>query len=162
MRIRVLVADQGGARLFDVDAAQRRLALAGERRNPGAHLLEQELVSDKPGRVFDHAPGAGRRGAVARHGTAGEHTAHRQQGERFAREVAQWMDQEHGQRGFDQLVLVAGPVFLGMLRGSLGEAVASRIAVEVHKDLTHQSAATVADALPATVWQAAARHGGAG
>ncbi len=154
MRTKVLVADQGGARLFDMDPRARRLGLAGERTNPGAHLLEHELVSDKPGRVFDHAAGTGRRGAVARHGTAGEHTAHRQQGEHFAREVADWMEREHGQRSFQRLVIVAGPVFLGLLRASLTPGVAGCVAAEVHKDLAHQREDEVAGLLPQEAWEA--------
>ena len=67
MRIRIVVADQAEARFYDTEPAEVRLRASGQMVNPDARLHERDLVSDRPGRVFDHAaPPGGRRGAVAR------------------------------------------------------------------------------------------------
>lgn len=139
MRSRVVVADQSEARFYDVTKLHGALHLAHSLTDPAAHLREQDLVSDKPGRVFDHAPSAsGRRGAVARHGTGGERSAHKHEALVFARKVAE--DLAHGLDcgDFDRLVLMAGPPFLGLLRDVLPKAVAAVVAASVNKDLVHR------------------------
>ena len=55
MRIRVLVADQSEACLFDL-GPRRSLDLVGRLTDPLAHLHDRDLVSDRPGRKFDRGP----------------------------------------------------------------------------------------------------------
>ncbi len=66
MRMRIVVADRSEARFYDVVTFTGALRPAGTLTDPKAHLHERDLVSDRPGRVFDHAaPPTERRGAVA-------------------------------------------------------------------------------------------------
>jgi len=154
MRVRVVVADQSEARFYDAEVLGAPLQLAGRLADPSARLHDRDLKSDRPGRVFDHAPGAtGRRGAVAHHSTGGERRPRKHEAQRFARRVAEALDHDRRQDRFDRLVLMAGPPFLGALRAALTESVRASLIAEVRRDLVHQSERVVLDHLPREVFQ---------
>lgn len=138
----VVVADQAEARLYLMRGASMRLVATLE--NPSAHLHDRDLKSDRPGRVFDRAPPArGRRGAVGHHATGGERKPRRQLATGFARSIATAAATNRRDSGFDRLVLVAGPRFLGQLRRALPAGLRMRVAAEVAKDWVHLPAATL-------------------
>jgi len=138
----VIVADQSGARIFLMRGAAMRLA--GTLENPAARLHDRDLKSDRPGRVFDRAPAArGRRGAVGHHATGGERKPRRQLELAFTRSIAAAAAASRRESGFDRLVVVAGPRFLGQLRRSLPAALRTRVVAEVAKDWVHLPAATL-------------------
>ncbi len=150
MRIRIVVADQAEARFYDTESADPHLRASGHLSDPEARLHERDLVSDRPGRVFDHAaPQGGRRGAVAHHATGGERTAHRRTAESFARRIALELQSAHRQGQFDRVVLMADPRFLGMLRQELPEQLERCVVAQVPKDLVHQGEDEVRAHLPA-------------
>jgi protein required for attachment to host cells len=94
--------------------------------------------------VFDRAPAArGRRGAVGHHATGGERKPRRQLAAGFARNIAAAAAANRRESGFDRLVLVAGPRFLGQLRRALPAGLRGRVVVEVAKDWMHLPAATL-------------------
>lgn len=121
MHTRIVVADQSEARFYDVvDAAAKGLRLANRLTDAAAHLHDRDMVSDKPGRVFDHAPpSSGRRGAVGHHSTAGERSPRKHEAQNFARQIVAELDRARNAGEFNQVVLMAGPAFLGLLRDSL-------------------------------------------
>jgi protein required for attachment to host cells len=133
-----VVADQGEARFYDSVGVEAVLRPAGHLSDPKARLHDRDFKSDRPGRVFDHAPAAGaRHGAVAHHATGGERRPHKHEAELFARRIADTLTAASA-GGFDRLVLIAGPSFLGMLRAALPKAVHDRVVGEVPKDLVHK------------------------
>ena len=137
MRTRVVVADQSEARYYDLAGALRFLR---KTTHPEAHMRDRELVSDRPGRVFDHANVAGgRRGAVAHHATGGERTPRKLEAAKFARQIINELDADrlHGQ--YDRLVVVSGPGFLGLLRSSMPKGLHAAVVLEVEKDLVHST-----------------------
>jgi protein required for attachment to host cells len=149
MHARVVVADQSEVRFYDVDGPGGKLRLAGRLTDPIAHLYNRELVSDRPGRVFDHAPPAvGRRGCVARHGTGGERSPRKHEALSFARTIATQLETAQRAGEFDRLVLMAGPGFLGLLREVLPKSLLPMVAAEVNKDLVHQTEAAITEHLP--------------
>lgn len=149
MRMRVVVADRSEARFYDTGSLSAALQPAGTLTDPKAHLHERDLVSDRPGRVFDHAaPTGGRRGAVAHHGTGGERSAKEHAAESFARQIAQGLEAAIREQHIDRVVLMAAPAFLGLLREALPRSVKRVIVAEVHKDLVHQSDQVVREHLP--------------
>ncbi len=154
MPLRILVADQSDARIYELAAQGEPLACVFELQNQQARLHERDLVSDRPGRRFANAPGAKRRGAVVHHATGGEQTAHRHLAEHFARELADELERERGAGAYDRLVIMAAPAFLGLLRSQLGKAVHACVVAEVHHDLVHQSEAVVREHLPKDVGEA--------
>lgn len=149
MVTRIVVADQGEARFYDQARAGARLRAAGSLENPGAHLHNRDFQSDRQGRVFDRAPAAGqRRGTVARHATGSERSPRKRDAQLFAKRIARELSSAFRARRFDELVLVAGPAFLGLLRAALSKATRSAVIGEVAKDLVHQPKTALQSHLP--------------
>ena len=93
--------------------------------NPPTHVQG----SDRPGRTADS--GSGRRAAFE------ETDWHRQEKERFAKDIAERLYKRAHSGGFDHLIIVAPPKTLGDIRGELHAEVKSRVMAEIDKDLTH-------------------------
>ena len=149
MRVRIVVADQSEARFYDTEGLHGPLQPAGQLSDPKARLHDRDLESDRPGRVFDHAPlAAGRRGAVGHHGTEGERSPRKHEAVNFARQIADQLEAARREGQFDRLVLMAAPTFLGLLRKALSQPVRAIIFAEVHKDLVHQEVSVVREQLP--------------
>jgi protein required for attachment to host cells len=149
MHTRVVVADQSEARFYDLDTVGTDMRLRRRMTDAAAHLHDRDLVTDKPGRVFDHAPPvSGRRGSVARHGTGGERSPRKHEALNFARAVVAELDKDRNAGEFDQLVLMAGPEFLGLLRETLPKALEHLLAAQVNKHLVHQPDAAIKTHLP--------------
>jgi len=138
MRVRFVVADECEARFYDLERFDGPLKLAGKITDPQAHLHDRDFKSDRPGRLFDHAAGSGRRGAVAHHGTNGERRPRKHEAVLFARQIALELERAHREDRFDRLILAAGPPFLGVLRPALEKVFHSQIAAEIPKDLVHE------------------------
>jgi protein required for attachment to host cells len=139
MNIRIVVADQGEARFYDTAGAAAPLLLVNRLTDPNARLHDRDFKSDRPGRVFDHAPPAsGRRGAVGHHSTTGERSPRKHEAELFAKRVASELEDARQAKQFDRLVLVAGAPFLGQLRAALPRDLHKAVVSEVAKDLVHE------------------------
>ena len=59
---------------------------------------------------------------------------------RFAARIAEWLTEALAQKRYDELRIAAAPRFLGQLRKALDKQVASVVAEESSKDLTHEGA----------------------
>ena len=149
MRIRIVVANQGEAAFYDLESKQDTPRLKGRLSDPLAHLHDRDFKSDRPGRVFDHAPPPdGRRGAIPHHSTGGERRPKKQEAVVFARRVAGQLEYAQRNREFDRLVVMAPPAFLGLLRKAIPGSVHTRVAAEVSKDLVHETVDTVQAHVP--------------
>jgi protein required for attachment to host cells len=145
---RVVVADQAEARFYDY-VGNRKLRPAGTLSHPESRLHDRDLKSDRPGRLFDRAPPTrGRRGAGGRHAAGGRESPHEHEAGVFAHEISAALHREHAAGKFGRLVLVAGPPFLGTLRGALSKGLRGAIVAEVPKDLIHESENVVRARLP--------------
>ena len=139
MRVCIVIADQAEARLYDTLGFARPMTLTGTLTNPAAHLRDQDLTSDRPGRVYNSASAPGRRrGATAHHATGGENTPRRHATHLFAARVAGELARARAAGRFDRLVLIAAPAFLGELRAALPTAVRPYVTATVAKDIVHQ------------------------
>jgi protein required for attachment to host cells len=157
MTTRLVLADQAEARFYDVEPIGGALRCVGEMSDPTARLHDRDLKSDRPGRVFDHAPdGTQRRGSVAHHATGGEETPRRHEALAFASRIVQSLEAARNAHEFDQLVLIAGPRFIGMLRGVMPTPLTDLVAVEIVKDLMHESEDAIRAYLPVSVVSAKA------
>lgn len=153
MRIRIVVANQAEAAFYDLESRNGEPKFATRLTDPLAHLHDRDLKSDRPGRVFDHAPLAGhRRGATAHHGTGGERRPRKHEAEVFARQVAEQLERARHNAEFDRLVVMAAPSFLGLLREVLPDSVRPHVAAEVRKDLVNAPAAKMRAHIPPGVF----------
>jgi protein required for attachment to host cells len=149
MRARVVVADQSEARFYELQGMESGLRLTRRLTDAAAHLHNRDMVSDKPGRVFDHAPpSTGRRGGVGHHSTGGERSPRKHEAESFARTIIEELEKARQAGEFDSLIVMAGPGFLGLLRAASPKALTSVIAAEVDKDLVHQADAAIIAHVP--------------
>lgn len=125
----ILCANGGRARILEAESPTASLVEVAALVNPSARVKERELTSDRPGRTFDSV-GAGR------HAKASEVEPKQEEEIRFAKLLADRLEQGRVTQAFDRLALVASPEFLGYLRASLDEPLESIVALEIDKDYT--------------------------
>jgi len=130
------------------NATEARLLSATQRVNPRdlqevAHLTREtgrrharELTTDKTGRVFPRASrGSFGPPVASRSGAASDNDPHTVEIERFARRIVRRLDAVRRTMGFDDLVVIAAPRFLGTLRHALRGVTRDLVSREVPRDL---------------------------
>lgn len=151
MKVRVVVADERAATLFDLASPSAPLERVGTVDNPEAALPPREIESDRPGRGF-----AGAAGANHRHAYDGERASRRWRAQiDLARQIAETLDEGRVKREFDRVVLMAGPRMLGLIREALPAPTRALVWAEVPKDLAHVDEREIKDYVPReTFWRA--------
>jgi protein required for attachment to host cells len=129
MRTWILLADAASARLYVPGEGPGDWTLLREIEHPESRMRPSELLSDKPGRVKQST---GSRAALEPHTPRQKVEA-----ERFARELAQVLDEGVVSGACERLVLVTPPAFLGVLRHKLPPRVAARVSDVIEKDYLH-------------------------
>ena len=149
MRVRIVVADQNEADFYELEQRDMPPRFVQRLEDADAHLHNRDLKSDRPGRVFDHAPTpGGRRGAVGHHSTGGERNPRKVEAIRFARRIADALDEERRDHRYERLVIMAPPAFLGFLRKEMPAAVQAMLTAEIGKDLVHEPPDALSGYLP--------------
>lgn len=92
----------------------------------------RDIVSDKPGRTYD-SKGHGR------HAIQPRTDAHDVLEQQFLRDVVRQLDVAFEAGSFDDLVMIAPPRALGMIREMIPERMKSSVILEIDKDLTRHS-----------------------
>ena len=139
----VVVAESSRARIFAADGPRKGLEEIAGLSQPAARLKEGDLVSDAPGRSFDS-------GGQGRHAMGNDSDHKHHEAESFAREIAGRIDAARKSRDFEQLILVAPPHFLGLLRRYLTPACAATVVATVNKNLVQHQLPDIRDHLPHT------------
>jgi protein required for attachment to host cells len=124
----ILVANRTLATIFASHGQHEPLQIAEQIENPRGRLQSSELEEDRPGRSFD-------RGGHGRHALSSEESARDRVEHNFAGQIAELLEQRRNEGVFDQLVLIAGPKFLGMLREAISEPTRKLIKAELNKEL---------------------------
>jgi protein required for attachment to host cells len=140
-RIRIVVADQAEAIFYDVPSLEARPKEVGRISDPLAHQHNRDLASDRPGRAYESV-------GHARHAIARENDPRQQEAVRFARRISCRLDDALHRDEFDELLVVAGPPFLGLLRKEISEQVRRRVVHTIHKDLVHSPVEVLREHLP--------------
>ena len=131
------------------NGTEARLLCSARRSRPGgeieelAHLVRptarhpaRDLTTDRDGRVFPRATRGGVGPPVAaRSGAASDKNPHQVEIERFARRISRRLDALRRDTGFDDVVVIAAPRFLGTLRGVLRGVTRDLVSREVPRDL---------------------------
>jgi protein required for attachment to host cells len=140
-RIRIVVADQAEAIFYDTVSLTARPAEAGRMADPAARLHDREFASDRPGRSYESFGGA-------RHAIQRENDPRQREAVRFAREIARAVEEARRNGEFEQLIVVAGPSFLGLMRAEFSPPTKACVVHEVHKDLVHSPPEALLQHLP--------------
>lgn len=124
----IVAADASRARFLQV-ADRERLVEIDNLVNPEGRLQNREVTSDASGRF----PGKDRPG-----GDSSDDETHAVDhlDELFAKRVGEYLDKARTDHRYDELVLVAPPKFLGMMRKKIGKEVGKLIVNELPKDLS--------------------------
>jgi len=134
--LQVVVADYAVARFYRLPNAAVRLELIDALSNPSARTTERELVSGRPGRMFDRGTGHPQSfDPRSRHKRIFE--------ENFARSIARRIGRQLAAERADELVVVAGPRLLGLIELQLSKAARRRLAATVPQDLARLSAVEI-------------------
>lgn len=141
----VLVAASGNARMLRVSRrdGNESLTEVAQMQLPAAHLAAREMVTDRTGRLFARSRGGNGPRSAARHGAASDTDPHTVEYSRFAKSISRRLDNERRKGGFDELVIIAAPEFLGLLRPHLSSPTRERTVREVSKDLVRASDAQI-------------------
>ena len=141
-KYRILVADQAEAIFYDAPTLRAAPKEVARISDPLARLHDREFATERPGRTHES------QGAM-RHSIQRENTPRRAEAVRFARRIARRLDEARRKDEFEQLVVVAGPSFLGLVREELSRPTRARVAREIHKDLVHSPPEALAGQLAA-------------
>lgn len=136
----IIVADGARARFFQTANRGRTLTPALDRELIADNRAGREIMADRPGRVKDRmTPG--------RH--AMEPPTDPREAERIelAREVAEVLDAERKRGGFDELILIAPPKMLGLIREALSDETRARVGEELAKDFSKLDARQLGERL---------------
>src|SRR5262245_2248320 len=107
----IVAADSSRARFLQV-AGRERLVELESLLNPDARMDGRDLMTDAHPRFQEHAT------------------------DLFAKRVGAYLERARTDHRYDELVLVAPPKFLGVLRRSLDRQVAKRVVEALPKDLS--------------------------
>lgn len=125
----IVVAHRIGARIFEPDAESRELGLVQELEHPDGRKKASDIDTDKPGMSYTRGTAGGG------HPMSTAEGAHDHAARTFAREIAGALRQGRVENRYQDLVLVAEPRFLGMLRESLDGPTAQTVDATIEKDL---------------------------
>lgn len=131
----VVVADAARVLVFE-KGRERSLSLVKAFENPAAHLRVSDMEGDQPGRVFasNSKSHGGHQGAAPRHSYASEEDPKQHALEKFAKELARYLEQARTEKQFERLTLIAEDRFLGRLRSEFGRPLEALVAHTHAKD----------------------------
>jgi len=142
-RIRIVVADQAEAIFYDTPSLQAQPKEVAHISDPLAHQHDRDFSSDRPGRSYESV-------GHARHAIERENDPRWQEAVRFARRISCRLDDALRKGEFDELIVVAGPPFLGLMRKEMSRPTRERVVHEIRKDLVHSPVESLRRHLPAS------------
>ena len=142
-RIRIVVADQAEAIFYDTPSLQAQPKEVAHISDPLAHQHDRDFSSDRPGRTYESVGGQ-------RHAIEREDDPRQREAVRFARRISRRLDEARRKGEYDELIVVAGPPFLGLIRNELSRPARERVVHEIRKDLVHGPVEALRRHLPAT------------
>ncbi len=123
----IVTADKSKARFFK-SLPGKKLEELETLTHPASRLNEKDMASDRPGLSMD-------KGSEGRHGLEPSSDPKRQEAVIFSRIVAAKLDKARSLQQFQELIIVAPPAFLGMLREQLSKQVTQSVTREIPKNI---------------------------
>ena len=140
-RIRIVVADQAEAIFYDTPSLQARPTEVAHISDPLAHQHDRDFCSDRPGRSYESVGGQ-------RHAIEREDDPRQREAVRFAKRISRRLDEARRKGEYDELIVVAGPPFLGLMRREMSRPTRERVVHEIRKDLVHSPVESLRRHLP--------------
>ena len=136
----ILVADNVRARIFTAAAPASPLEEIEALAHAEGRLHDRDITSDLPGKI----KGEGSVGHAFEQPTDPK----KHEADLFAHRIAHYLEDAHNANKFEQLLIIAEPSFLGLLRNCLPEQVKKSVCFELDKNITTQSADDIRKHLP--------------
>ena len=127
----ILVANQSEAQIYSSKQFTGNLTLLHTLTHAEASAHTRELTTDAPGRVHDRI-------GSARHSIEPETGIKEEGRRRFVKEMVDLLEAARQKGDFKQLVVLAAPAVLGVIRKSLTDSLSRIIAKEIPKDVIGQ------------------------
>lgn len=142
----VLVADQSRAKIFALSRNGGDIALTFLEKfdEPKARMHDGDLLADQAGESGTQISGGK---GVALRAMESSVDPSEQEADRFAKDIAEHLEQALHQQKFTHLTLVAGPVAMGKIRNELSKNVLDAISAEHNKNLSQASTDDIVKAL---------------
>lgn len=128
----ILVANQAEAQIYSSKQLPGELTLVKTLTNEEGAAHARDLISDAPGRTYN-------RTGPGRHGVESDTGVKEEGRRRFVKEMIELLENTHLKGGFNQLVILAAPAVLGVIRKALSGGLARTVVKEVPKDVIGQS-----------------------
>ncbi|MGR9014867.1 MAG: host attachment protein [Gammaproteobacteria bacterium] len=136
----IVVADSTRVRIFTADTAASPLEEIEDFSHSESRLHDREITSDLPGKIKSVGGGG--------HAMEQPTDPKKHEADTFAHIVAEYLEEAHNTNRFEQLLIVAAPSFLGLLRNHLSEQVKKLVRFELNKEITMLSIADIRQHLP--------------
>ena len=137
----ILVADAAHARIFNSETATSAISEIESDIHPQSQQREQTLTSDLPGRQAGGATGS-------HHSVSSKTSPKEHEASEFAKVLCRHLEVEHNAQKFRQLIVVAAPAFLGLLRAEMSKNVSRVVTLEIDKDIVEQDVSSIRGQLP--------------
>jgi len=128
----ILVANQAEAQIYSSNRISGNLVLLDTLTHAEGAAHVRDLTSDAPGRAYDRI-------GPARHSMEPDTGVKEEERRRFVKELVERLKTAYLQGKFDQLVLLAAPAVLGVIRKTLNGGLAKAVVKEIPKDVIGQS-----------------------
>ena len=127
----ILVANQAEAQIYSAPRLPGSLTLVQTLTHAAGTARARDLVSDAPGRVHD-------RMGSSRHSMEPDTGVKEEQRRRFVKEAVDRLQAARLNGKFDQLVLLAAPAVLGVIRKTMSADLERAVIREIPKDVIGQ------------------------
>lgn len=132
----VVVAENSRARIFSMEHSGAPLQELADMQHSESRAHERDLVSDRPGRTFDSR-------GMGRHAKEPDTPTKKHEASNFAKSIADYVNSEADKGTFEELMLIAAPEFLGLLRKDLHDTVKQHITREIDKNIVKKDIAFI-------------------
>lgn len=135
----IVTANNGRARIYAQKDQNSALMEVEDMVNPSQRGRVSDIDTDQLGQLAASKSIKSVGAATQPSGYEPNQTPLEHQAELFGRSVAEYLQQAYTQNRFQNLIIAAGPEFLGLLRKLLDKQVAGAISQELNKDYTNVS-----------------------
>lgn len=136
----ILVADNSRARIFTAETPSSPLEEIDDLSHSEGRLHDREMTTDLPGKIKSAGAGG--------HTFEQPTDPKKHEAEVFAHSVAHYLEEAHNANKFKQLLIIADPSFLGLLRNQLSEQIKKLVSFELDKNITKHSVEDIRQHLP--------------
>ncbi|MGR8997605.1 MAG: host attachment protein [Gammaproteobacteria bacterium] len=137
----ILVADNTRARIFTAETPSSPLEEIEALAHTESRLHDREITSDLPGKIKNV-------GGIGGHAFEQPTDPKKHEADNFAHRITHYLEEAHNANKFEQLLIIAEPSFLGLLRNHLPEQIKKLVCFELDKNITTHSADDIRKHLP--------------